>query len=118
MSAERRRAIRTGRQAVVDEVEHSGDVSWFVRCHAPADAALDRAFALQSGAIEYWHSIEARPIDPAKADYVAILSVIETAILRARQDQNPADPESADDEALVILQDLRKAGWSITRASN
>jgi hypothetical protein len=118
VSTERRRAIRTGRQGVVEEVEHGGDVSWFVRCHAPADAALDRAFALQSGAIEHWRTIEARPIDPARADYEAILAVIESAILRARQDQNPADPESADDEALVILRDLRQAGWSITRASS
>lgn len=124
--------IRTGRQAIVEELDHAGEVSWFVRCRAPVDSGLNRAFALQGVAIEYWRAIESwltehggppQPDPPGGGeaegpDFAAVLAIVEGAVILARQRSKPGEAETGDDEALLILQELRKAGWSITRTSN
>ena len=48
-------------------------------------------------------------------DYPAILSAIEMGIETARQKPKPADSPGTTDEYLAwcILQELRRAGWSI-----
>ncbi len=53
------------------------------------------------------------------ADYEAILAVIESAIELTRQKPLPDKPVPPDDYlAWVILQELRRTGWTITRNSN
>jgi hypothetical protein len=53
------------------------------------------------------------------ANYEVILSVIESAIELVRQNPKPGEPTPTDGyTAWVILQELRRAGWTITRNSN
>jgi hypothetical protein len=55
----------------------------------------------------------------AYADYEAILAVIEAAIEKTRQNPKPGEPVPSDNyTAWVILQELRRDGWSIDEMSN
>jgi hypothetical protein len=50
------------------------------------------------------------------ADYQAILAVIESAIDLTRRNPKPGEPVPTDDyTAWVILQELRRTGWSVIR---
>ena len=50
------------------------------------------------------------------SDYEPILAVIEAAIDKARKNPNPGKAGSADDlTAWVVLQELRRGGWIISR---
>ncbi len=52
-------------------------------------------------------------------DYPAILSVIETGIDVARRNPKPDAPVAADEYvAWCILQELRRAGWSVVPSSS
>ena len=52
-------------------------------------------------------------------DYPAILSVIETGIDLARRNPKPDAPVAADEYvAWCILQELRRAGWSVVPSSS
>jgi hypothetical protein len=49
-------------------------------------------------------------------DYGPILAVIEAGIEKTRQNPKPGEPVPSDDyTAWVILQELRRAGWTISR---
>jgi hypothetical protein len=53
--------------------------------------------------------------DPA--NYETILTVIESAIKLTRQNPRSGEPTPSDDyTAWVILQELRRAGWTIIRS--
>jgi hypothetical protein len=53
------------------------------------------------------------------ADYEAILAVIKHGIDVARRNPKPDEPVAADDcVAWCILQELRRAGWTVSRNSN
>jgi hypothetical protein len=53
----------------------------------------------------------------ADADYEAVLAVIEHGIEVARRNPKPGEPVAADDyTAYCVLQELRRAGWTVTRA--
>ena len=50
------------------------------------------------------------------SDYEPILAVIEFGIDKARKNPKPNEPTPSDDyTAWVILQELRRAGWTISR---
>lgn len=52
-------------------------------------------------------------------DYEAILAVIEFGIKKTRLNPKPGEPVPSDDyTAWVILNELRRAGWTISRISN
>jgi hypothetical protein len=52
-------------------------------------------------------------------DYTAILPVIEKGIDVARRNRKPGEPVPSDDfTAWCIVQELRRAGWRIVRASD
>lgn len=52
-------------------------------------------------------------------DYEAILAVIEAGIKLTRENPKPGEPIPTDDyTAWVILQELRRTGWSIVPNSN
>ena len=49
-------------------------------------------------------------------DYEPILTVIEAAIDKARKNPKPDEPTPSDDySAWVILQELRRAGWTLSQ---
>lgn len=49
-------------------------------------------------------------------DYEPILAVIEAAIDKARKNPKPGESTSGDDfTAWCVLQELRRAGWTISR---
>ncbi len=51
-------------------------------------------------------------------DYEAILDVIEFGVGKARENPKPDEPNPSDDyTAWVILQELRRAGWTVSRDS-
>jgi hypothetical protein len=53
------------------------------------------------------------------SNYEAILAVIKAGIETARQNPKPGEPVPSDDyTAWVILQELRRSGWSIIPISN
>jgi hypothetical protein len=53
------------------------------------------------------------------ADYEPILAVIESAIDLARTNPKSGEPSPSDNyTAWVILQELRRARWTIRRSSN
>jgi hypothetical protein len=50
-------------------------------------------------------------------NYEAIIAVIESAIKLTRQNPKSGEPTPSDDyTAWVILQELRRAGWTIIRS--
>jgi hypothetical protein len=52
-------------------------------------------------------------------DYEAIVAIIEHGIDVARRNPRPDEPVAADDYvAFCILQELRRAGWTVSRNSN
>jgi hypothetical protein len=54
-----------------------------------------------------------------QADYEAILAVIEHGINVARRNPKPGQPAAADDYmAWCVLQELRRAGWSVVQTSS
>jgi hypothetical protein len=53
------------------------------------------------------------------ADYEAIVAIIEHGIDVARRNPKPNEPVAADDYvAFCILQELRRAGWAVSRNPN
>jgi hypothetical protein len=49
-------------------------------------------------------------------DYEAIVAIIEYGIDVARRNPRPDEPVAADDYvAFCILQELRRAGWTVSR---
>ncbi|WP_158914211.1 hypothetical protein [Caulobacter sp. S45] len=53
------------------------------------------------------------------SDYEPILAVIEAAIDKARKNPKPDQPTPSDDYiAWVVLQELRRAGWTISQNTN
>ncbi len=53
------------------------------------------------------------------SDYEHILAVIETAIDKARENPKPDEPTPSDNyTAWVVLQELRRTGWTIIRNPN
>ncbi|GEM_PF-2628382 len=51
------------------------------------------------------------------ADYEVILAVLETGLLKARENPRPGEPLPDDNYvAFVVLQELRRAGWDIRRS--
>jgi hypothetical protein len=53
------------------------------------------------------------------ADYEAIVAVIEHGMNVARRNPKPNEPVATDDYvAFCILQELRRAGWTVSRNPN
>jgi hypothetical protein len=52
-------------------------------------------------------------------DYETVLTIIKAGIDKARRNPKPDEPTPSDDyTAWVILQELRRGGWSVERTSN